>query len=223
MRQGWLTLLSGYTNPALRTAVNQAYATSCVFPARQNLFRAFDFFEPEQTKVVILGQDPYPQPGNACGLCFAVPRTQPTPGSLQHIFAEIDREYGVANFQRNSELTEWAAQGVLLLNTILSVRMGEPMSHAGFGWQGYTDEIIRQLSARVPHIVFMLWGRPAGMKSVLIDENKHLVLRATHPSGLSWGKRMDGSRTREDAFWGCNHFRLCNDYLAANGRAPINW
>ena len=223
MSPAWLQLLNGYTNPALRNAVNEAYATSTVFPARQNLFRAFSFFEPMQTRVVILGQDPYPQPGNACGLCFAVPSTQPTPGSLQHIFAEIDREFGMPAAPHNTELTQWASQGVLLLNTILSVRMGEPMSHAAFGWQSFTDHVIRRLSDTVPHLVFLLWGAPSGAKASLIDQSKHLVLRTTHPSGLSWGKRNDGTRTRPDAFWGCNHFVECNRFLVGNGLAPIVW
>lgn len=221
MSSEWISLLNGYSNPTLRQAVNTAYSTSMVYPARENLFRAFSFFEPKDTRVVILGQDPYPQPGNACGLCFAVPHTQPVPGSLQHIFAEIDREFGPT--PHDSELTSWASQGVLLLNTILSVQAGSPMSHAGFGWQTFTDLIIRRLSETNNNMVFLLWGSPAAAKASLIDTSRHLVLRSTHPSGLSWGKRNDGTRTRPDAFWGCNHFAQCNDYLTAHNIPPIRW
>lgn len=223
MSPQWRELFKDYHNDALHALVEQAYAEGKAFPERRNLFRAFDYFLPCQTRVVILGQDPYPQPGNACGLAFAVPQTVAVPGSLRHIFDEIDREFNTPGAQHDSTLEPWARQGVLMLNTILTVAPGNPMSHAGFGWQSFTDYAIRMLSLLNPAMVFMLWGNPAQTKRPLIDERKHLVLTSTHPSGLSWGRLQDGSRRRADSFWGSNHFLACNDFLRAHGMSPINW
>lgn len=225
MNPDWKEFFAGFTNLRLHVNVMNVYADQSVrvFPPRKMLFRAFDFFPPQETRVVIIGQDPYPQPGNACGMAFAVPETQPVPGSLQHIFAEINREYNTPNAYHSPTLVQWASQGVLLLNTILSVAEGKPLSHSAIGWQNFTNYTIEHLSEINDGMVFMLWGNPAQNRRPLIDESKHLVLTATHPSGLSWGKLADGSRRAEQSFWGCNHFIECNKYLEAEGHKPIVW
>lgn len=219
----WKEFFKDYRNPALHEAVNRVYSSEMVYPKRENLFRAFEFFKPEETRVVILGQDPYPQPGNACGLAFAVPDTQPVPGSLQHIFAEIDYEFGVERPDRSTSLTQWAEQGVLLLNTILTVRHGSPMSHCNIGWQAFTDYAIRKLSDVNENMVFLLWGNPSGAKASLVNPDKHLIIKTTHPSGLSWGKLADGSRQKWNSFWGSGQFVQCNQYLEEHGYKPITW
>lgn len=229
MTPEWLELLNGYRNDELHRNVEFVYKYAGqegrprVFPEWKNIFRAFSFVSPKDVKVVILGQDPYPQPGNACGLCFAVPETQPVPGSLQHIFMEINQEFGTPGAVHSTTLEQWARQGVLLLNTILSVEEGRPMSHATLGWQSFTDHIIARLSEVNPGLVFLLWGNPSQAKARLIDESKHLIIRTTHPSGLSWGRLADGSRQRPTSFWGSGQFVQCNQWLAAHGREPIVW
>lgn len=223
LSQKWKSFFAEYTNPALHNNVNQVYATQTVYPARENLFHAFDFFEPEQTRVVILGQDPYPQPGNAIGLAFAVPETQPVPSSLHNIFSELDLEFGPQNTPRSTNLHNWAQQGVLLLNTILTVQAGTPMSHSTLGWQSFTDFTIQKLSATNQNMVFLLWGNPSQAKAQLIDQTRHLIIRSTHPSGLSWGKLSDGNRKRPDSFWGSMQFQQCNQYLIQHGHNPIKW
>lgn len=229
MTQEWIDLLDGYRNDILRNNVVRVYSGAGkegrprVFPSWNNLFRAFSFVSPMDVKVVILGQDPYPQPGNACGLCFAVPETQPVPGSLQHIFMEINNEFGTPNAVHSSTLEQWAAQGVLLLNTILSVEEGRPMSHSTLGWQSFTDHVISRLSEVNDGMVFLLWGNPSQSKARLIDEGKHLVIRTTHPSGLSWGRLADGSRQRTNSFWGSGQFVKCNEWLVSRGKQPIIW
>lgn len=229
MSPEWLKLLNGYRNDELHRNVEFVYSNSGkngsprVFPSRENLFRAFSFVNPHDVRVVILGQDPYPQPGNACGLCFAVPETQPVPGSLQHIFLEINQEFGTPNARHSTSLEQWARQGVLLLNTILSVEEGRPMSHSALGWQSFTDHVIRRLSETNDGMVFLLWGNPSQAKSSLIDETKHLVIRTTHPSGLSWGRLADGSRQRPSSFWGSGQFVRCNEWLVSKGKQPVIW
>lgn len=187
-------------------------ARHTVYPRGGDILRAFQLTPFDAVRVVILGQDPYHGPGQAHGLCFSVPDGVPAPPSLQNILKEIQRDHG--DFQpRNGDLSPWAAQGVLLLNTTLTVRAGEPASHAGRGWERFTDAAISALSRERSGIVFLLWGRHAQSKEALIDPDRHYVLKAPHPSPLSAHR----------GFLGCGHFRQANEILEAQGGVPINW
>lgn len=196
----------------LTEKVRAEYLAGKVFPHPSKLFRAFEYFEPNETKVVILGQDPYHTPGVAHGLSFSTESTNSIPPSLINIFKEIELEYG-APINKDPNLERWAKQGVLLLNASLSVRSGEANSHADYGWHVFTDAIIRALSEKEKHIVFLLWGAFAGKKEAEIDFMKHLVLKAPHPSPLSAHK----------GFLGCGHFKAANEYLKKSGRSEIDW
>lgn len=182
-----------------------------IFPPGPKIFKAFDLCPLPDVKVVILGQDPYHGYGQAMGLSFSVPDDIPAPPSLKNIFKEIENDLGVKMSGRPN-LESWARQGVLLLNAVLTVRAGEPASHAGIGWQEFTDAVIRTISERCSGVVFMLWGNYARSKAALIDAEKHLILQAAHPSPLARG-----------AFFGCRHFSKANKYLSAEGKAPIDW
>ena len=182
-----------------------------IFPPGSQIFRAFDLCPLNEVKVVILGQDPYHGYGQAMGLCFSVPPGVPAPPSLKNIFHEIETDLGV-RMSGSPDLTPWARQGVLLLNAVLTVRAGEPASHGSYGWQTFTDAVIRTVSDRCDGVVFLLWGSYARSKAPLIDASRHLVLEAAHPSPLARG-----------AFFGCRHFSRCNEYLAAAGKTPIDW
>ena len=182
-----------------------------IYPPGNCIFKAFDLCPLDKVKVVILGQDPYHGEGQAMGLSFSVPDGVPAPPSLKNIFKEIENELGVRMSGRPN-LEKWAAQGVLLLNAVLTVRAGEPTSHSAIGWQQFTDEVIRTVSERCEGIVFLLWGNYARSKASLIDQSRHTVLQAAHPSPLARG-----------AFFGCGHFALANDILLSQGRAPIDW
>ena len=197
---------------ALTEKVRGEYLSAHVFPHPSKIFRAFDYFDPKNTKVVILGQDPYHTPGVAHGLSFSTESSNPIPPSLQNIFKEIELEYG-APINKDPDLTRWAKQGVLLLNASLTVKSGLANSHAEYGWHMFTDAVIKALSDKEEHIVFLLWGAFAGKKETEIDFTKHEVLKAPHPSPLSAHK----------GFFGCNHFKLANDYLKQNGRTEIDW
>ena len=190
--------------PSLSEFIDAEYAQYECYPPREKIFAALELTPPERTKVVILGQDPYHEPGQAQGLAFYVPPECKTPPSLRNIAKELG---GMP------DLMSWAKQGVLLLNTTLTVRKGEPMSHVGHGWEEYTDAIISNLNVACRHLVFMLWGAHAQKKGAQIDETKHLVLRAAHPSPLSAHR----------GFFGCNHFKLANDYLREHGIEEIKW
>jgi uracil-DNA glycosylase len=183
-----------------------------IFPVGNNIFHAFECTPFNQVKLVILGQDPYHGPGQAHGLSFSVPRGVPPPPSLMNIFKELEADTGM-RIPSHGNLEHWARQGVLLLNTSLTVRAGEPMSHSRIGWQLFTDKIIEKLSGLREHLVFFLWGKFAQEKAVMIDASKHLVLKAPHPSPLS----------AHTGFFGCRHFSKANDYLAKNGIDPIDW
>lgn len=183
-----------------------------IYPSGKLIFNAFDSTPFQQVKVVILGQDPYHGPGQAHGLSFSVPKGTPLPPSLVNIFKELQTDVGMA-MPTSGDLTAWAGQGVFLLNTSLTVRQGEPMSHAQIGWATFTDSVIRLLSEKRQQLVFMLWGKFAKEKKVLIDSHKHLVLTAAHPSPLS----------AHQGFLGCKHFSAANQYLAKMGIDPINW
>jgi len=162
--------------------------------------------------VVLLGQDPYHNPGQAMGLSFSVPKGINPPPSLINIFKELKSDTGMP-IPSHGNLCSWAEQGVLLLNASLTVRMNEPNSHAKIGWADFTDAVIKKISDQKEHVVFLLWGKFAQDKQVLIDETKHLVLKAAHPSPFSV----------EKGFYGCRHFSKTNEYLVSNGIDPINW
>ncbi len=183
-----------------------------IYPAGKHMFAALDAAPFEQVKVVILGQDPYHGPGQAHGLSFSVPDGVPVPPSLSNIFAELERDLGVAR-PRNGNLSSWAEQGVLLLNAVLSVEQGQPGSHQGKGWEEFTDAIIQALSQDREGLVFMLWGAYAQKKGRLIDNTRHCVLRAPHPSPLSAHR----------GFIGCGHFSAANRWLKGRGLSPIDW
>ena len=182
-----------------------------IYPPGNCIFRAFELTPVDQVKVVILGQDPYHGPGQAMGLSFSVPRNVPAPPSLKNIFKEIEDDLGI-RMSGSPDLEPWARQGVLLLNSVLTVRGGQPASHAGIGWTEFTDAVIRYLSDHCEGIVFMLWGNSARSKADLIDTSRHHVLLAAHPSPLARG-----------AFFGCRHFSKANALLAAQGKEPIDW
>ncbi len=202
--------------------VKKEYANEPVYPAPKNIFRAFDLCAFEKVKVVIIGQDPYHGKGQANGLCFAVNKDVKTPPSLQNIFKEIESDIGTLHEKcesqtltnkRSADLSDWARQGVLLLNATLTVRAHLAGSHQGRGWEEFTDTIIRLLSEKRDHLVFMLWGNYAKKKGVCIDRKKHLVLESAHPSPFS----------AHSGFFGCKHFSKANDYLVSNGQTPIDW
>lgn len=183
-----------------------------IYPPGSLIFNAFNTTPFDKVKVVILGQDPYHGPGQAHGLCFSVQTGVPPPPSLVNIFKELQDDLGI-NIPNHGNLTHWAEQGVFLLNASLTVRAGEPMSHSKIGWAEFTDAVIRKISALKNNVVFLLWGKFAQEKRVLIDESKHLVLRSVHPSPLS----------AYGGFFGCKHFSKTNEYLAAKGIDPVDW
>lgn len=183
-----------------------------IFPHGSTIFNAFNSTPFESVKVVILGQDPYHGEGQAHGLSFSVQHGTKLPPSLQNIFKELVDDIG-CEYPKSGDLSHWAQEGVLLLNTLLTVRSGEPFSHKEKGWERFTDQVIRTLSEQREHIVFILWGAPAGKKAALIDESKHLILKAPHPSPLSSYR----------GFFGSKPFSQTNDYLKSMQIAPIEW
>jgi uracil-DNA glycosylase len=183
-----------------------------IFPAGNNIFNAFNQTTFENVKVVILGQDPYHGSGQAMGLSFSVPKGVKPPPSLVNIFKELKSDIGLP-IPTNGDLTPWAKQGVLLLNAVLTVRENEPASHAKIGWMDFTDAVIKKLSDEKKGIVFLLWGKFAEQKQILIDETKHFVLKAAHPSPFSADK----------GFFGCKHFSKTNELLAKQGLQVIDW
>jgi uracil-DNA glycosylase len=196
----------------LVTFIKQEYAQYPIYPPAKQIFRAFDLCNFEDTKVVILGQDPYHGPKQANGLCFSVSPEVTMPPSLVNIFKEIKEDLG-SPMPTNGDLTSWAQQGVLLLNATLTVRAGQPGSHQHKGWETFTDAVISILSHQKQKLVFLLWGNYARQKEVLIDTQKHLVLKSPHPSPYS----------ADRGFFGNHHFSKTNDYLIAHSLAPIKW
>lgn len=192
--------------------VRAEYQSAPCYPPGSQIFNAFDLCPFDRVRVVLLGQDPYHEPGQAEGLCFSVRDGVPFPPSLQNIFKEIQADVGHA-IPASGSLRRWATQGVLLLNATLTVRAHAAGSHQGHGWETFTDAVIRRLSAAREHLVFLLWGSYAGRKAELIDASRHLILQSAHPSPLSAYR----------GFFGNHHFTLCNDYLRAHGLEPINW
>ena len=188
-----------------------AKAREIVYPPGNLIFNAFNLTPFERVRAVILGQDPYHGAHQAMGLSFSVPHGVRIPPSLVNIYKEIKSDLGISE-PESGDLSYWAKQGVLLLNASLSVGANRANSHSGFGWQIFTDAVIKILSARRQSLVFMLWGNFAKAKSALIDAQKHLILTAAHPSPLAGG-----------AFFGCKHFSRCNEYLRAHGLGEIDW
>ena len=185
---------------------------STIYPKGSLIFNAFNQTPYDQVKVVILGQDPYHNPGQAMGLSFSVPNGVKPPPSLMNIYKELNKDIGMP-IPNTGDLTSWANQGVLLINAALSVRADEPGSHAKIGWMQFTDDVIKILSKEKSRLVFLLWGNFAGQKQILIDSSKHKILRAAHPSPLS----------AHNGFFGCKHFSATNEYLVQHNKNPINW
>lgn len=188
-------------------------AGKIIYPPGPLIFNAFNQTAFSKLKVVILGQDPYHGPGQAHGLSFSVPNGIKPPPSLVNIFREIQNDIGIAMPSTYGNLTRWAEQGVLLLNAALTVRANEPFSHAKFGWADFTDSVIQKISDEKKGVVFLLWGKFAQDKQALIDETKHFVLKAAHPSPFSADK----------GFFGCRHFSKTNELLVKQGIQPIDW
>ena len=184
-----------------------------IYPPGPLIFNAFNQTPFDKVRVVILGQDPYHGPGQAHGLSFSVPAGIKPPPSLVNIFKEIENDLGVKMPMEYGNLTKWAEQGVLLLNAALTVRAGEPFSHARYGWAEFTDAVISKVSELKEGVVFLLWGKFAQEKQILIDESKHFVLKAAHPSPFSADK----------GFFGCKHFSKTNALLMKQGLEPIDW
>lgn len=217
MKTGWYNLLKSEFDKDYMIKLSDKIKIDIedgktIYPRTQDIYRAFDFFEPEHTRVVILGQDPYHGPNEAHGLAFSVNDGIKIPSSLRNIFKEIKSDIG-NEIPISGDLSKWAEQGVLLLNSFLTVEEGKPGSHKSYGWETFTDSIINKLSDNYSNIVFILWGNYAKSKSNLIDASKHLVLTSAHPSGLSAHR----------GFFGSKLFSQTNDYLVKNNLIPIDW
>ena len=192
--------------------IESEYAKKTVYPPKEDIFNAFKYTPPENVKVVILGQDPYHEKGQAHGLAFSTPEGRPIPRSLKNIFKEIQNEYGY-EIPDSGCLESWAHQGVFLLNTVLTVREGEANSHSDCGWQIFTDNVIKTLNSQNQPIVFLLWGKQAEKKKEFLDNPKHQVLITSHPSPLSARR----------GFFGSNHFKSANEFLRKNNLDEIDW
>lgn len=196
----------------LREFLKQEYFTKEIYPDMNNIFNAMKHASYSDIKAVILGQDPYHEPGQAHGLCFSVQKGCPIPPSLQNIYKELNADLGIPPAP-HGELYKWADNGVLLLNTVLTVRRGQANSHKGKGWEIFTDDVIKKLNEREKPMVFLLWGANARSKKQFITNPNHLVLEAAHPSPLS----------AYNGFFVCRHFSKCNAFLEAHGIEPVDW
>ena len=217
LEESWKSrLLPEFTKPYMKDLSaflrGEKAAGKVIYPPGPEIFAALDACPFDKVKVVILGQDPYHGPGQAHGLCFSVRKGVPPPPSLQNIFKELQMEFGIPP-SKNGDLTAWARQGVLLLNTVLTVEAAQPQSHRGRGWEQFTDKVLECLNRERDGLVFVLWGSPAQAKSGLIDAKRHLILKAPHPSPLSAYR----------GFFGCGHFKKINGWLDSRGVAPIDW
>jgi uracil-DNA glycosylase len=210
----WASALIDFTSHsewrALMGRVKERYENSVCYPSKADVFRAFELTQLRDIRVVILGQDPYHGAGQANGLAFSVHAGQKAPPSLRNILKEVWDDAGGMPWV---DLTRWAEQGVFLLNAVLTVEEKKPGSHSNFGWEAFTDEVIRTISQQQPHVVFMLWGNYAQKKTTLIDSTKHLVLQAPHPSPLS----------AYQGFFGCKHFSQANAFLEGRGLNAVKW
>lgn len=196
----------------IREFLKKEYAERTIYPDMYDLYNCFRYTSFASCRVVLLGQDPYHEPGQAHGLCFSVKEGVKNPPSLENIFKELHDDIGMQK-PKNGTLTKWAKEGVLLLNTSLTVREHLANSHSKCGWSWFTDSVIQIISEKKEHVVFILWGGNARSKKPLIDKKKHLILECAHPSPLS----------AYNGFFGCRHFSKTNAYLTANGLAPIDW
>lgn len=196
----------------LSAFLKQEYAEKTIYPPKQEVFSAFYYTDLDKVRVVILGQDPYHEPNQACGMCFAVKPGNPLPPSLINIYREIHNDLRL-EMTNNGYLVKWATQGVLLINTVLTVERGKANSHKGRGWEEFTDHVIQLLNRQDQPIVFLLWGNNAKSKTALLNNPRHLVLTAAHPSPLS----------AYNGFFGCRHFSRTNEFLVKNGVKPIDW
>jgi uracil-DNA glycosylase len=217
IEDSWKTVLKNeFSKPYFLEAVTflktERALGKIIYPPGSLIFNSFNTTPFQQVKVVLLGQDPYHGKGQAHGLSFSVPEGVKPPPSLMNIFKELHDDIGIP-FPLHGNLTRWAQQGVLLLNASLSVRENEPLSHSSIGWTLFTDSVISKISSEKQHVVFLLWGKYAQQKQELIDETKHLVLKAAHPSPFS----------AYSGFFGCRHFSKTNEYLVKNGLDPIDW
>jgi uracil-DNA glycosylase len=217
IEDGWKSALKAeFSKPYFIEAVNflktEKAAGKTIYPPGGQIFNAFNTTHFDNLKVVLLGQDPYHGINQAHGLSFSVKKGVMPPPSLANIFKELKNDIGMPT-PAHGDLTRWAEQGVLLLNASLTVRSGEPTSHSKIGWHEFTDAVIRKISDLKEHVVFLLWGKYAQEKQVLINEKKHLILKAAHPSPFSADK----------GFFGCKHFSKTNEYLMKHGIDPIDW
>ncbi|MFW2605512.1 uracil-DNA glycosylase [Aliarcobacter butzleri] len=197
----------------LKEEIDKRYENSIVFPEKQNIFKAFSLTKFEDLKVVILGQDPYHGIGQAQGLSFSTPSNIKNPPSMVNILKEINDDLGKKSVCEDGDLTPWAKQGIMLLNTILTVEQGLAKSHHNLGWEIFTDNIIKYISENKENVIFLLWGSPAISKTKLIDKNKHFILTAPHPSPLSVYR----------GFYGCKHFSKTNEILKKLNKEEIIW
>ncbi len=189
------------------------YKKQTIYPKLKNLFFALKLTPFKKVKVVVIGQDPYHNPNQANGLCFSVNKNENIPPSLKNIYKEIENDLKTKKNYKDGDLTIWAEQGVLLLNSILTVRKNLPGSHSNIGWEEFTNEIIKKLSKKHKNLIFLLWGNYAKQKKAIIEKNKHLILETTHPSPFS----------ANSGFFGSKHFSKTNDYLKKNKKKPIIW
>ena len=217
MHESWIAVLGDeLEQPTMKVLraflVGELSAGRRFYPPADKVFNALFLTPFDDVRVVILGQDPYHGPGQAMGLCFSVPAGVPLPPSLRNIYDELQNDLGVPR-PSSGDLTPWAERGVLLLNAVLTVAPGQAASHAGKGWESFTDRAIRELSERREGVVFLLWGRYAQQKGAIVDRSRHRVLAAAHPSPLS----------AASGFLGCRHFSQANALLEQAGRAPVDW
>lgn len=196
----------------LYSFIVKEYQSQTVYPPKDDVLRAFNLTPLSEVKVVILGQDPYHEPGQAHGLSFSVKKGIPKPPSLENIYKELNTDLG-CTIPQSGDLTNWAEQGVLLLNSLLTVRAHQAFSHKGMGWEQFTDAAIKAVASQDRPIVYILWGSSARSKKMFINNPKHLVIESAHPSPLSAYRGFFGSRP----------FSKCNEYLSANGITPIDW
>ena len=216
IERSWKEALAGeFEKPYFAALAEELHrekqAGEVIYPPGKDIFKAFELCPLDKVKVVILGQDPYHGYGQAMGLSFSVPQGVQAPPSLKNIFKEIESDLGIT-MSGSPDLRPWAEQGVLLLNSVLTVRAAQPASHSRIGWQTFTDAVIKLISDRCDGVVFLLWGNYARSKAALIDTSRHHVLEAAHPSPLAKG-----------AFFGCRHFSRTNGILVSEGKSPIDW
>jgi len=212
----WKTLLTPEFKKdyfqSLEKRILDEYKNKTIYPAKENIFAAFNLTPFDKIKVVIIGQDPYHGPNQAQGLCFSVQPQIKIPPSLANIYKELVSDLGI-ELPKYGDLTSWALQGVLLLNTLLTVEGGNPMAHKDLGWEKFTDHVIDLINAQKENVVFILWGSPAQKKAQNVDPKKHYILKSVHPSPLSSYR----------GFFGCKHFSLCNQFLKSKKIKEINW